>query len=108
MYAVMSYTTSQRTSEFAVRLALGAESRGIMGLVLAGAARLTLIGVVSGLILVGATHRIIAAMLFGIDSNDIMTYALVLLAMLPPVMLAAALPAIRAARVDPITALRTD
>jgi predicted permease len=108
MYAVMSYTTSQRMSEFAVRLALGAESRGIIRLVLGGAARLTLIGVVVGLILVAATHRIIAAMLFEIDSKDIMTYALVLLAMLPAVMLAAAFPAIRAARVDPITALRTD
>jgi predicted permease len=108
MYAVMSYTTSQRMSEFAVRLALGAESRGIIRLVLGGAARLTLMGVVVGLILVAATHRIIAAMLFGIDSKDIMTYAFVLLAMLPAVMLAAAFPAIRAARVDPITALRTD
>jgi predicted permease len=108
MYAVMSYTTTQRMSEFAVRLALGAESRGIIRMVLGGAARLTLIGVAAGLILVVATHRVIAAMLFGVDSKDIMTYAVVLLAMLPAVMLAAALPAIRAARVDPITALRTD
>jgi putative ABC transport system permease protein len=108
MYAVMSYTTTQRMSEFAVRLALGAESRGIISLVLGGAARLTLIGVVAGLILVAATHRVIAPMLFGIDLKDIMTYALVLLAMLPAVTLAAALPAIRAARVDPMTALRTD
>lgn len=108
MYAVMSYTTAQRLPEFAVRLALGAGFRGIIGLVLGGAGRLALIGVGAGLLLTVATNRVIAAMLFGIQTRDFLTYAGVLLAVLPVVTIAAALPAVRAARVDPATALRTD
>jgi len=108
MYAVMSYTTAQRSSEFAVRLALGAEVNGIVGLVIGGAARLVVIGIVLGLLFAVATNRIIATMLFGINTHDVTTYAGVLLAMLPAILIAAAVPAIRAARVDPIVALRTD
>jgi predicted permease len=108
MYAVMSYTTTQRLPEFAVRLALGADFGGIAGLVLRGAVRLIVIGVAAGLVLAFATNRVIASMLFGINTRDIVTYAAVLLAVLPAVLLAAALPALRAARVDPISALRAD
>ena len=108
MYAVMSYTTAQRMSEFAVRLALGAEFRGIISLVLSAAARLAVVGVAVGLALAFATNRVIGAMLFGINATDAATYVGVLLAMLPVVIVAAALPALRAARVDPAAALRTD
>jgi predicted permease len=108
MYAVLSCTTTQRIPEFAVRRALGAQARTIVGLVLRQAARLSAIGVMIGLVLVLATHRVIAAMLFGIDTSDIATYAGVLLATLPIVMIAAALPALRAARVDPAATLRMD
>ena len=108
MYAVMSYTTAQRLPEFAVRLALGAEFRGIIRLVLGGAARLAAVGVAAGLILAVATNRVIAAMLFGIDSIDLTTYAGVMVAIVPVVFIAAAVPAFRAARVDPQTALRAD
>ena len=108
MYAVMSYTTAQRSSEFAVRLALGAEVNGIVRLVIGGAARLVMIGIVLGLGFGVATNRIIATMLFGINTHDVITYAGVLLAMLPAILIAAAVPAIRAACVDPIGALRTD
>ena len=108
MYAVMSYTTAQRSSEFAVRFALGAEVNGIVGLVIGGAARLVVIGIVLGLVFGVATNRIIATMLFGINTHDVITYAGVLLVMLPAILIAAAVPAIRAACVDPIGALRTD
>jgi predicted permease len=108
MYAVMSYTTAQRLPEFAVRLALGAEFRGIIRLVLGGAARLAAVGVAAGLVLAVATNRVIAAMLFGIDTIDLMTYAGVMLAIVPVVMIAAAVPAFRAARVDPQSALRAE
>jgi ABC-type antimicrobial peptide transport system permease subunit len=104
----MSYTTAQRSSEFAIRLALGAEAKGIVRLVIGGAARLVVIGVVLGLVLAVVTNRIIATMLFGINTRDVTTYAGVLLAMLPAILIAAAVPAIRAARVDPIGTLRTD
>jgi putative ABC transport system permease protein len=108
MYAVMSYTTAQRTSEFAIRLALGAEFRSIISLVLRSAARLVAIGVGTGVLLGLGTSRAIAAMLFGVDARDILTHTGALLAMMPLVMMAAAIPAFRAARVDPLTALRTD
>jgi ABC-type antimicrobial peptide transport system permease subunit len=108
MYAVMSYTTAQRTSEFAVRLALGAEVRSIVRLVMGGAARLVWMGIVLGLAFGVATNRIIATMLFGTNTHDVIAYAGVLLAMLPAILVAAAIPAIRAAYVDPIGALRTD
>jgi predicted permease len=108
MYAVMSYTTAQRSSEFAVRLALGAEVKGIVRLVIGGAARLVSMGIALGLAFGVATNRIIATMLTGINTHDVITYAGVLLAMLPAILVAAAVPAIRAAYVDPIGALRTD
>ena len=104
----MSYTTTQRLPEFAVRLALGAEFRGILSLVLRGAARLVTAGVAAGLALAFGTNRVIAAMLFGIKETDAVTYAGVLLAVLPFVMIAAVIPALRAARVDPVAALRMD
>ena len=62
----------------------------------------------AGLALALGTNRVIAAMLFGIKPTDAVTYAGVLLAVLPFVMIAAVIPALRAARVDPVAALRTD
>jgi predicted permease len=108
MYAMMSYTTAQRSSEFAVRLALGAEAKGIVRLVIGGAARLVVTGIGLGLVLAVATNRIIATMLFGVNTHDVSTYAGVLLAMIPVILIAAAVPAVRAARVNPIGALRTN
>jgi len=106
MYAVMSYVTAQRTSEFGLRVALGARAGDVVRLVLGGAARLVAIGVALGLVLALATSRVITTMLFGITPMDIQAYAGVLLVGIPLVILAAIAPALRAARVDPMTALR--
>jgi len=106
MYAVMSYVTSQRTAEFGLRVALGAEAGDVVRLVLRGAARLVAIGVALGLAMALATSRVMTAMLFGIKPIDAQTYAGVLLVAIPLVILAAVVPAIRAARVDPMIALR--
>ena len=106
MYAVMSYGTSRRTSEFGLRMALGAKAGDVVGLVLRGAVRLLAIGAALGLVLTIATSRIMAAMLFGVEPMDARTYAVVLLVAIPLVVLAAIVPAIRAARVDPMIALR--
>ncbi len=99
MYAVMSYVTSQRTAELGLRVALGANARDLARLVLGGAARLVAIGVGLGLLLSLLTSRVLATMLFGIAPTDAPTYAVVLLVALPLVVLAAAVPAFRAARV---------
>jgi len=106
MYAVMSYVTSQRTAELGLRVALGASASDLARLVLGGAARLMAIGVGLGLLLALGTSRVAATMLFGIEPTDAPTYGAVLLVALPLVILAAAVPAVRAARVEPMVALR--
>ncbi len=106
MYAVMSHVTAQRTAEFGLRSALGAQQANILRLVMGGATRLAIIGVIAGALLSLFAARLISSMLFGVQSLDAFTYALVIAIVLPVVVLAAALPAWRASRVDPMVALR--
>ena len=108
VYAVISYTTAQRTPEFGLRVAIGARTADILRLVLGGAGGLALMGIAVGLLLALVTSRVVAAMLFGVTHTDATTYLGVFLATLPLVIAAAAIPAWRAARVDPITALRAE
>jgi ABC-type antimicrobial peptide transport system permease subunit len=108
MYAVMSYVTARRTSEFGLRSALGAQPRNIVSLVLGGAARLAIIGVIAGLALSFVASRLLRAMLYGVQAADIRTYAVVVAIVLPVIVLAAALPAWRASQVDPMIALRNE
>jgi predicted permease len=108
MYAVMNYVTTRRTSEFGLRSALGAQPGNILTLVLRGAARLAVLGVTAGLVLSFFSGRLVSSMLFGIQSTDPQTYAMVIAVVLPVVVLAAALPAWRASRVDPAVALRNE
>ena len=108
VYAVMSYLTVQRTAEFAIRSALGASAGAILRLVLRDAARLAAIGVAAGAVLAVAASRALATLLFGLTSTDALTYAAVFSIVLPLVLLAAVLPALRAAGANPIAALRND
>lgn len=108
IYAVMSYTTAQRTAEFGLRVALGAKSGDVVRLVLTGASRLTIAGVAIGLLLALATSRVVTTMLFGVTNTDLTTYLGVLLLAMPLVIAAAAVPALRAARVDPLVALKSE
>ena len=108
MYAVMSYVTTRRTSEFGLRSALGAQRGNIVALVLGGAVRLAAIGVVMGVLLSIAASRLLNSMLFGLTSTDASTYAAVTAIVLPVIVLAAALPAWRASSVDPMIALRNE
>ena len=106
MYAVMSYLTTQRTAEFGLRSALGAQPGNIVGLVLRAAVGVAAIGVAAGLLLSILTARLLESMLFGVKSMDAATYASVIAIVLPTIVLAAAIPAWRASRVDPMVALR--
>jgi predicted permease len=108
VYAVMSYTTAQRTAEFGLRVAMGARSTDVVRLVLAGAGRLTVAGLVIGLPLAFATTKLIATMLFGVTATDLGTYAGVVILGMPFAALAAAIPALRAAHADPLVALRSE
>ena len=108
MYGVMSYVTTQRIPEFGVRMALGASPHKVIALVLSRAARMAVLGVGIGLLLAFSASRVMNSMLYGLRSTDVLTYAGVLLAVTPIVVLAAAIPAWRASRVDPVIALRSE
>jgi predicted permease len=106
VYGMTSYVTSQRTSEFGLRMALGARAPDVVASVLRDATRLGALGIALGMLLALASRSVIATMVFGIQPLDPGTYAGVLLVALPLVVLAAVVPALRAARVDPMVALR--
>ena len=108
MYAVMSYLTTRRTSEFGLRSALGAQPSSIVGLVLGDAAKMALAGVVAGVLLSLTAGRLLRSMLFGLKSTDAVTYVGVVALVLPVIVLAAALPAWRSSQVDPMVALRNE
>lgn len=108
IYGVMSYVVTQRTSELGLRMALGAARGDVIGLVLSRAAVLAVVGLVIGAALSLAVSRLIAAMLFGLKATDLSTYGTVLAAIGGIAILAAAGPAWRASRIDPMVALRQE
>ena len=106
VYGVTTYLTAQRTAEFGLRVALGAGRREVFTLVLTRAARLAAAGLALGVVLSVASGRLISSMLVGLTPLDGPTYGLVLVLLAGVVLAAAAVPAWRAASVDPVTALR--
>jgi len=106
LYGVISYSATQRTAEFALRLALGAPRREILRRVASGALRLLLIGGVIGMALALGVVRLLGSMIFGISPYDPVTFATVALVLLAVVLTASYLPARRAMKVDPMVALR--
>jgi predicted permease len=106
-YGVVAFAVQQRTREFGIRLAIGAEGKDVWRLVVAQAARLTAAGAAIGLAGALAASRLVATLLFGITPFDIASYAVATLALASAVLLAAWLPARRAARVSPLVALTT-
>jgi putative ABC transport system permease protein len=108
VYGVMSCLTAQRTSEFGLRLALGAKPGDLLTSVLKRAVLLAAAGLIIGAVASLAASRLIATMLFGLKPTDAVSYTLVLAGMLFATVAAAAIPALRAARTDPATALRQD
>jgi len=106
IYGVMSYNVAQRTQEIGVRLALGAQPRHMLALVLRQGLGLTVLGVVLGLAGALMLTRLLRSLLFEVNPIDPLTFALVPLLLLGVALLACYLPARRAARVDPMVALR--
>ncbi|MDQ3698954.1 MAG: ABC transporter permease [Gemmatimonadota bacterium] len=108
IYGVLSYTVSQRRRETAVRLALGARPRDVVRLVVGDGMRLALVGVGAGLALSLLATRLLSELLYGVSPLDPMTFGLMALFLIALALLACALPARRATRADPMTALRTE
>ncbi|HJU87953.1 MAG TPA: ABC transporter permease [Gemmatimonadaceae bacterium] len=106
VYGVLSQATIERTQELGVRIALGAQSRDILSLTLGNGLRLALLGVVLGLLGAAALTRLLQGMLFGVSSTDPMTFAALAIIVVAVSVVASYIPARRATRVDPLTALR--
>jgi ABC-type antimicrobial peptide transport system permease subunit len=106
MYGVISYSTLQRTQEIGIRLALGAQRRSVMAMVLAHGGRLAALGIAMGLVCALALGRTLASFLYGVQPADPVTFVAVALLLSAVALLACYLPARRAMRVDPTVALR--
>jgi putative ABC transport system permease protein len=106
IYGVVSYSVSQRTREIGIRMAFGAEVRNVLGMVLSEGLRLVIAGVAVGLLGAWALSRYLTSILYSVRATDPLTYVLVALLMTAVALLACLVPARRAARVDPMVALR--
>jgi putative ABC transport system permease protein len=108
LYGVIAYGVSQRTREIGIRMALGASHHDVLGLVLSGGMKLAGIGVALGIVSGLGLTRVLTAQLYEVKPTDPVTFAGVSLVLLCVAFLASWLPARRAARVDPMEALRTE
>lgn len=106
IYGITSYYVTQRTHEIGVRMALGAQIADVLKLVLRRAMLLAVIGVVIGLAGAAAVTRYLTAMLFGVKPIDVFTFGVVALGLVLVALVASLIPAKRAAKVDPLVALR--
>ena len=108
IYGVMHYTVTQRTQEIGIRLALGADSRRVVGMVLRQGLVLASVGVVTGAVAAIALTRLMSTLLYGVRPTDALTFAATACLLAAVATIASVLPARRATRIDPLTALRAD
>lgn len=108
LYGLLAFTTSQRRKEIALRMALGAERRAVIGMVIGQGARLVAMGLLVGLAGSLALTRLVASMLYQANPYDLLAFAVIPAVLVPAAFMACAIPAWRAARVEPATALRAD
>jgi putative ABC transport system permease protein len=108
LYGVISYLVAQRTREIGVRIALGAQTRDVVGMVMRQGTRLTAAGVVLGLIGALPFTWVLQSLLYGVSARDPLTFASIAALLAAVALLATWLPARRAARVDPMVAIRNE
>jgi predicted permease len=108
IYGVLAYSVAQRTSEIGLRMALGAQPRQVLGLVLRQGMLLALIGAGVGVLVALPVARMAGSLLYGVSATDPLTYASITLLLMGIALLACYLPAYRATRIDPLKALRVE
>ena len=108
LYGIVSYTVSQRTSEIGIRVALGADAHDVTTIILREGAMIATMGLAIGLPAAYATSRTVGALLFGVKVTDPTTYLIATVALFCVALAASYAPARRAARIDPIIALRAE
>jgi predicted permease len=106
VYGVVSYINSQQTHEIGIRMALGADRRAVMRMVLGEGVRMALVGVAIGLLAALGLTRLMANMLFGVSTHDPLSFAAVAAILILVTLAACSIPAHRATKVDPLVALR--
>ena len=106
LYGVMAYLVSSRTREMGIRIALGAQTSGVLRLVMGQGLRLAITGIALGVITAVALTRVLESVLYGVAPTDVVTFMGVVLLLIAVALVASYIPARRATKVDPLVALR--
>ncbi|HYK22756.1 MAG TPA: FtsX-like permease family protein, partial [Pyrinomonadaceae bacterium] len=106
IYGIVSYSVTQRTHEIGIRMALGAQTANVLSLIMKNGLILILTGIAIGITSAVALTRFLTTLLFGVKPTDGVTFIVVSLVFFAIAMIASLIPALRATRVDPLTALR--
>jgi predicted permease len=108
VYGLKAYSVARRTREIGIRMALGATARDVIRMIIGEGARITIIGLAIGLIFAIGVGKIVGGFLYGVTGNDPVTFTLIPIALAAVALIACWLPARRATRINPMTALRSE
>lgn len=108
IYGVVTYAVAERTNEIGIRMALGAQRARVVGMIVAPGMASVVVGIIVGLVAASMATRLIAGLLYGVEATDLPTFAFATVTLAVIALLACCAPALKAARVDPVIALRAE